>query len=48
MSGAASGADHGIDACTDHGPRTVLGEDQLPVVGIERGDRGVDGDLSCT
>jgi hypothetical protein len=31
-----------------HGPRAVLGDDELPAGGIERSDRVVDGDLHLT
>jgi hypothetical protein len=42
LSGAASRSDHGIDAGTGHRPRTVIGDDQLPPVRIEGGERGLD------
>ncbi|MDT4926291.1 MAG: hypothetical protein QOG01_4004 [Pseudonocardiales bacterium] len=38
----------GVDASSGSGPRPVLGANQLPVAGVERGDCVVDGDLHLT
>ena len=38
-------ADHGVDAGARRGARALLGDDDLPAIGIERGDRVLDGDL---
>src|SRR5215216_4946658 len=44
-SGASSRSDHRIDAGTGHRPRTLIGDDRLPLARIEGGERGLDRDL---
>jgi hypothetical protein len=39
---------HCVDAAAGHLARTVLCDDDLPAVGFERGERGVDGNLHLT
>ncbi len=41
-SGPAARADHGIDTSAGDGARTLLCDDQLPHIGIERSDRTLD------
>ena len=40
--------DDGVDAGAGAGPPAVLGDDELPAAGVERGDRIVHGDLHLT
>jgi hypothetical protein len=35
----------GVDAGAGRSPRAILGDDELPAVGIERGEGRLDGDL---
>ena len=39
---------HGVDAAAGDLARTVLGDDDLPAVGLECRERDVDGDLNLT
>jgi len=45
LSAPAARVDHRVDTCARDGAQTLLGDDQLPDAGIERGDRTLDGDL---
>jgi hypothetical protein len=44
-SGQTARAYHGVDAGAGRRPRTILGDDEFPTAGIERGDRRFDRDL---
>ena len=48
QSGPATRTNHGVDTGVSRGPRTILGNDQFPVVRSKGGSHRVEGDLHLT